>query len=1105
MRIRKRFEAAMAVLAGLALLMGAAGAAWGAYVNNGDGTVTDTVTGLMWQQADDGQGRTWESALSYCEALDLAGRTDWRLPDIRELQSIVDDGRYLPAINPAFSCENSFYWSGSTYAGYPDYAWHVHFGYGYAGYGYESFSHYVRCVRGGPSGSLGHLNITEPDGGEVLAKGHNYTITWVSQSVSGAIQIDLYRGGSAPQFMLRQLAAATPNTGSYPFNPPADLPDGNDYLIGISAHNGTVWDFSNGFFTIKSAAVDSDGDGTPDDQDGCPNEPNKIDPGVCGCGFTETDTNNDGEPDCIDNDDDGDGMPDDWEIKYGLNPLVNDAYLDYDGDGIPNIEEYKNRTHPSSFNELKPKNLKVIVGKSKAYLDWECETPLDGLYFTVEKRMPPAAFQKVETDGSAAIFYETKAIVWDLSPDTNYEFRVVTNYRGGIYYSESHSAKTPLKHDLALVFKNPLLLIPGTGGKAWKEMNEHLKDFGLIHGGELKEDGTWRELSDVFKENDWPADHVGAFYTCNYPNPCDAIVNNYQPTRNFVDKIREAYRLAGKGHPKLVLAGQSLGGLRARSYIQKKDRDAADGVVSNKVKRLITIGTPNRGVLEDRAHYDNTNGAWSILLGNAPIGSFASWHYATDPYGYIGGYLTDPERFEGGAIDGGEQWKIASIVDCLRLGLGWDFNGQALKIDVLWDSPFMKRINCWETDTCDSSFFSPLPDELEYRYVVGLRPSGAFGKYFEASKLNYFMFKGEDGDGFISVDSQNLYGLPNHPDDKALVIYRFGQNHLSELEDYFGLLDAYGLWTLKVVAKCPVDIEVEAPSGRIQSKTIAQILGSRYSEADVDGDGEIDKIIEIPFPEQGDYKIKVTPQAGASPTATYSLELVQADEVTVVKANASVSELNDQPFIVPVNALPIANAGEDHAVEAGVNGLAVVTLDGSNSSDRGSSEGTNDDIVKFEWFKGSIVLGQGEVVDVSLAVGVHEIILVVTDRAGAISEDKIYITVLQNPNNIDNDGDGYTEAEGDCNDGDPAIHPGAKEICGDGIDNNCNGKIDEACSVLGDLDGDGDVDQADYAVFRTTLGKCKGAPGFSAAADYDGDGCVTLADYRIWYGYFKKQ
>ncbi|MHA1279956.1 MAG: dockerin type I repeat-containing protein [Candidatus Helarchaeota archaeon] len=57
----------------------------------------------------------------------------------------------------------------------------------------------------------------------------------------------------------------------------------------------------------------------------------------------------------------------------------------------------------------------------------------------------------------------------------------------------------------------------------------------------------------------------------------------------------------------------------------------------------------------------------------------------------------------------------------------------------------------------------------------------------------------------------------------------------------------------------------------------------------------------------------------------------------------------------------------------------------------------------------------------------------------------------------------------------------------------------------GDLDADGDIDSADYSLFRSTLGKCDGDEGFISNADYDEDGCVTYADYRIWYGYYRNQ
>jgi hypothetical protein len=134
----------------------------GRFVDNGDGTVTDTCTGLMWQKetADvngDGQSTDvdfvpWCDALRYCESLELAGHDDWRLPNVRELQSIVDYGRVDPAIDPVFGALSSVYWSSTSFAGSPDVALLVHFIYGLVGGDAKAkdVSLYVRAVRSGP-------------------------------------------------------------------------------------------------------------------------------------------------------------------------------------------------------------------------------------------------------------------------------------------------------------------------------------------------------------------------------------------------------------------------------------------------------------------------------------------------------------------------------------------------------------------------------------------------------------------------------------------------------------------------------------------------------------------------------------------------------------------------------------------------------------------------------------------------------------------------------------------------------------------------------------------------------------------------------------------
>jgi len=101
------------------------------FTDNLNGTITDNATGLMWMQDDNGEGLLWEDALMYAEDFEFAGYDDWRLPNAKELQSIVDYTRSpattsSAAINPMFSSSQitdegddinyPFYWSSTTHA-----------------------------------------------------------------------------------------------------------------------------------------------------------------------------------------------------------------------------------------------------------------------------------------------------------------------------------------------------------------------------------------------------------------------------------------------------------------------------------------------------------------------------------------------------------------------------------------------------------------------------------------------------------------------------------------------------------------------------------------------------------------------------------------------------------------------------------------------------------------------------------------------------------------------------------------------------------------------------------------------------------------------------
>jgi hypothetical protein len=143
------------------------------FVDNGDGTITDQATGLMWTQNDSGQALDWQNALDSAENLVFAGYNDWRLPNIRELQSIVDYSGTFPAIDSLFNCTSitneagnsdyGYYWSGTSAIfqqnGSYYYAWYVAFGRAVDDAG--SDTHGAGAVRfdtkeeGGPAGEGG--------------------------------------------------------------------------------------------------------------------------------------------------------------------------------------------------------------------------------------------------------------------------------------------------------------------------------------------------------------------------------------------------------------------------------------------------------------------------------------------------------------------------------------------------------------------------------------------------------------------------------------------------------------------------------------------------------------------------------------------------------------------------------------------------------------------------------------------------------------------------------------------------------------------------------------------------------------------------------------
>jgi hypothetical protein len=137
---------------------------WGGtrFTDNGDGTVSDNLTGLIWlKNANCWGGQTWANALSNANGLadgscglsDGSSAGDWRLPNVNELHSLIDltqSGPALPSGHPFTGVRTSIYWSSTSHVSIQEDAWYVSPGAGMVHIGVKSrFDCYVWPVRGG--------------------------------------------------------------------------------------------------------------------------------------------------------------------------------------------------------------------------------------------------------------------------------------------------------------------------------------------------------------------------------------------------------------------------------------------------------------------------------------------------------------------------------------------------------------------------------------------------------------------------------------------------------------------------------------------------------------------------------------------------------------------------------------------------------------------------------------------------------------------------------------------------------------------------------------------------------------------------------------------
>lgn len=120
------------------------------FTDNQDGTVTDNLTDLVWQKTPNSTATNWEGALQYAENLTLAGKNDWRLPNIKELHSLNDESIVSPSIDTKFfpTIGVKKYWSSTSLPNQTTKAWYLDTQFGITTYDTKTNANFLICVSG---------------------------------------------------------------------------------------------------------------------------------------------------------------------------------------------------------------------------------------------------------------------------------------------------------------------------------------------------------------------------------------------------------------------------------------------------------------------------------------------------------------------------------------------------------------------------------------------------------------------------------------------------------------------------------------------------------------------------------------------------------------------------------------------------------------------------------------------------------------------------------------------------------------------------------------------------------------------------------------------
>jgi len=249
------------------------------YTDNLDGTITDNNTGLMWEMKDDSGGLhdkdtffpwsgdgsqetiwDWLDDVNAEGGTGFAGYNDWRIPNVKELHSIVDYERVKPSIDPVFNTDctagctlpncsctpegnTATYWSSTTMAINFDFAWHVAFEVGGMNNNGKRNSDLVRAVRGGTPLIVPPLTISPPSGEYVTTQGFDLTLIVDATGLSVVGGTATFDGADVTSFLVHCIIPGTLLSGGVTFRCPGLTGD----ALGVGMHTFSVTlDLENG-------------------------------------------------------------------------------------------------------------------------------------------------------------------------------------------------------------------------------------------------------------------------------------------------------------------------------------------------------------------------------------------------------------------------------------------------------------------------------------------------------------------------------------------------------------------------------------------------------------------------------------------------------------------------------------------------------------------------------------------------------------------------------------------------------------------------------------------------------------------------------------------